>query len=1018
MNPSGTRAPVASLLLGLLLSACSGGGSDDNSSGTMFIETCSLGCSSGSSGFQISCANNQANLNAEITITFSQPVDPASINSSSFQLIAISGQVGQVPLGTRFVDPSDPRRVIFRPAVTFDTVGSPTFGFSPDTTYRITVPGQVQDEIGPYIRSVGGKPNKTRMLCEITTNDEVVDSVPGGPIASVLVDLDNPVTPDPDDVIEDQPASGAVDVALSTQIKVIFNDLMSPATLVNTQTQQPVLISFDVDEDGNLATTDDRVELFGSAILTLDLNALTSTLLFTPSTGIPQGGDPALHPLPRQIVVTFPSGIQDLAGNAIANPGFVAFTPKIVDFDEIVLPDADGENFTDTLNQNAAESGAEWGGGRLTRGYGGGSGRLGRLYLKTTDGTVTLNTDSQVFPLAVQGGANVPDLMSNYPDGGSPATQITITDGQFEFSSLVIEPGATLKLVGSKPARLFVRGPATIFGNGIVDVSGVSPPLFDSSTAAGQAAGTGAPAGGEGGDGGDRIDAGGNPGLLAAGGADVGNDNILTPGVTQTGESGQGVGGGASTLAAGVGGPAFPALFPTGASTLNGMTLTFDGNACLSKQSGVPGSGGAYATDGTASTPKGDPAFPVDLQGNPNVPNGVAGGASSDLGLEPPDPQSAHSKRGLAYELGYLRGGGGGGGGGSNLLGTVTNGIFSNCSDASTLQNLWDHSGAAGGGGGGAVQIISGRTLLLAGLINARGGGGASALATDPDPSGSNPDPNRELLTSPGGAGAGGGVKLQGLQVSIENTPGFPHIDISGGFGGTNLFAALGGNGGIGLVRLEDTTGNLTRAGESPKVFPLDPDGESENWISVGSWVRPRRRPESYSASVSCWMRPEGNFFQLVFREDDLLDPDPDERYGWNMDVIYQPDGDPVEHVFAYRGTDDPAWPNAQDVETTLGNLLNHDQATGQGSYFAVRFQGAKSTSALTNPCEVELSGVDSQIAAGSLTPWVKHPSELNEFGSNMVRFTIVFDFALAANGSLGDFIKGVRDLRIRAQPD
>jgi hypothetical protein len=490
--------------------------------------------------------------------------------------------------------------------------------------------------------------------------------------------------------------------------------------------------------------------------------------------------------------------------------------------------------------------------------------------------------------------------------------------------------------------------------------------------------------------------------------------------VTQTGESGGGVGGGASTLAAGPGGLPFPAVFPSTTTTFGGMTLSNNGQLCLSKQVGRPGGGGAYSTDGTGGTPVGDPAFPTDLGGNPNVPSGTSGGLSSDVGLEPPDPQTGHAKRALAYELGYLRGGAGGGGGSSNLFGTLTNGFFFDCSDATGILNvfgLWDHSGAAGGGGGGAVQLISGRTLALAGLVNARGGGGGSALTADPDPPGGN-DQDRELYTEPGGGGAGGGVKLQALQVSIENTPGFPHIDISGGFGGTNLLQALGGDGGTGLVRIEDTTGQLTRASESPKVFPFDPDGESEGWISVGNWVRPRRRPESFTASVSCWMRPEGSFFQLVFREDDLGNPDVDERYGWNMDVIYQPDGDPVEHVFAYRGTDDPSWPEPDDVETTLGNLLNHGLPNGQGSYLAVRFQGAKSTSALTDPCDVEITGVDSEIAPNSLTPWVKHPSELNQYGSNMIRFVVVFDFALATNGSLGDFIKGVDNLRIRAQPD
>jgi hypothetical protein len=68
----------------------------------------------------------------------------------------------------------------------------------------------------------------------------------------------------------------------------------------------------------------------------------------------------------------------------------------------------------------------------------------------------------------------------------------------------------------------------------------------------------------------------------------------------------------------------------------------------------------------------------------------------------------------------------------------------------------------------------------------------------------------------------------------------------------------------------------------------------------------------------------------------------------------------------------------------------------------------------------VQLLGVGSEIATGSLTPWVRHPSELNEFlpRPNMVRFCVVFDNSVARGSSVSSLIHGVTNLRIQAQPD
>src|SRR4051812_24967183 len=182
MNSRGLGASATSLIL-LTLAACSGGGgggSGSSSNAPMFIQTCSLGCSSGQAGQQVSCALVSTHVNQDLAVYFSEPVDPASLNSSSINLVDVN--TGAVPPGLRLIDPLNPNKVIFRPAITFDTQGNATFGFNDNHTYRIVVPGQAQGDAGPFVRSQGGKSNQSRMQCEIQTTLGIVDLVPGAPV--------------------------------------------------------------------------------------------------------------------------------------------------------------------------------------------------------------------------------------------------------------------------------------------------------------------------------------------------------------------------------------------------------------------------------------------------------------------------------------------------------------------------------------------------------------------------------------------------------------------------------------------------------------------------------------------------------------------------------------------------------------------------------------------------------------------------------------------------------------------
>ncbi len=1020
MKAIGVRAAAVGLAALLVwMAGCSGSGSDDsgsNGSGSgsaMFIATCSLGCGGGQSSSEVTCSIVDIPINADIYAVFSQPVDPNSVNDQSFN---VKDQITSAqPPGTLFVDPNNSRRVVFRPAIEFVN-GTPAFGMNPTATYKVTIAADNGTDPGPFITSTGGKRNQSLMRCSVKPNQGVTDPVAGPPTVDVLVSValvTPPVTPA--DVVHNQPADGATNVWRDSLIRFVFNDVMNPASVLDESSGQPpangIKIKFDV--DGDIKTALDQVELPGDYTLEApDLGLLRTVMTFEPAAGLPSAGIDL-----RKVVIELPPTVTDLVGNSVDSESQLTFTPEIVVFADVTLPDADGENFAGTGNLDAANSGATWGAGRLQRGIGGGSGRLGALRI-TTGQTVTLNTDNQTFPLP----GYPADIMVDVPLGVDPT--FVVTNGIFEFSSILVEPGGTLVLEGTKPARLFSRGPIDIQAFAIVDLSGNSPAVQFSDAALSNAPGTGGPGAGDGGTGADRPDTTA-PSLQIAGG-------IPNPGADPFGRRGGPVGRDVDLEdSGGGGGLRFPIVFPTDSPTIppfvggfrvQQVTLEGGGTTCMSFQVASGGAGGGYATDGRSAFPL--TPVPLAEDGSENLPDHPAsGGLSSAVGIEAPDPESGHNVRRLRSEAGHLRGGSGGGGGGAMLYRSETNAIAVPCTGVGKpIINYDDHSGASGGGGGGALQLVSGDTLRLSGKLLATGGNGGSAFATD------NTDPLvvRQTRSAGGGGGSGGAVRLQGENVVLDLNVSDPfRVDVRGGFGGTNATLGIGGRGGHGLVRIEDTSGALTRASESPKIAPFVPGHinpatgleESENVLSVGEWTNSRFRPESFSGSVSCWMKPAGNYFRLIFTEDD----EPNGIFGWNMDVYY--DAGAGELLLNYRD-EDPNSPYPTPLEDVVGlqNGLNAPATQNCiGDYFSVRFQGARAiTDVSSDPCGVIISGSNSQIEAGSLTPWVKHPAELNAYEPrvNMIRFALVFDGRMTICAGPANFIKGVTNLKILARPD
>ncbi|MDP6519604.1 MAG: hypothetical protein QF411_06870, partial [Planctomycetota bacterium] len=633
----------------------------------------------------------------------------------------------------------------------------------------------------------------------------------------------------------------------------------------------------------------------------------------------------------------------------------------------------------------------------LVRGVGGGSGRLGELILSPNE-TVVLVTDNS-------SGAGATFPLTNHPAdilGNNNETVIEVTDGVFEFASVYVPNGASITFQGENPARLFSRGPITVEEGGVIDVSGGAAPNHDGVLMHSQQTtsfvGEGGPFAGDGGIGGDRHDTQ-DLNLQIAGGTE-------NPGAITFGLPGEGVGQFAN-LGGGRGGVQYPATYPTGIATqIQLEDLTFS-TGCASDQVGGTGGGGAYAIDGLPGIAVAETDISTSPAGVENAGPATAGGDSTGIfdanGLArtlTPD----EGPGGVNFPHGFLRGGSGGGGGGNHPMNTHSDstGGDSDCWGGTTVIDEWyDHRGASGGGGGGVIQATSGTRLSLSGEIKSVGGQGGTAITGG--------------FASPGGGGSGGGVLLQAVDISILDQPG--RVNVDGGEGGASQWVgelsglpSTGGKGSPGIVRIEDFFDALDVGELAASITPFDSnDPNSPDILSAGGGAydqpatfRDGYLPNAFTGSVSCWRVPDGNFFEMSFDadSDDPVSGDPS-LMAWNADVIFAPNpAAPATTVtVAYRGFD-PLGDNPFGVslESHYGNTMNHD-FDGDGNPdgtapITIRFQGARTFKDLDNPCTVDLIGPDSPINQGSLTPWVSHPAELNDFDPkpNMVRYTVVYD--------------------------
>ena len=384
----------------------------------------------------------------------------------------------------------------------------------------------------------------------------------------------------------------------------------------------------------------------------------------------------------------------------------------------------------------------------------------------------------------------------------------------------------------------------------------------------------------------------------------------------------------------------------------------------------------------------------------------------------PDENNTGYAQRTLDWTQGFLLGGSGGGGGGLHPYDTRSNLGFSqscpNPLDVAIAYAVWrDHSGARGGDGGGALHIAAGKRIRINGIVELSGGDGVSSTG------GSAVDPGRFAM--PGGGGSGGALRVQAPVVQISPVAG--RIDVSGGNGGAGSWSptVFGGDGSMGLVRIETGVTVMAHEDVAESISPYLGDGtapfdnldKSLDFLSVdsGGFTAQTQRPDSICGSVSCWLELPPGFSTVEFAEDDLAGP------GWDLDVIWQPGA--TESNVPYRA--DSATFGVGGFEAAFGNILG--EAGLPGSPIVVRFQGARTSAALGNPCNVAITGASSEIISNSLTPWVDHPAKLNGSASNIIRYTIMFDNTDdALNGDTPgltlDSVKGVTNLTIRASAE
>jgi hypothetical protein len=1009
---------LATVALLALASACGGGSNDvelatPGATSKMHVITCNLGCSGPAEGSK-TCATSDVFVNQTLAFEFNKPIDPQSIASGGLRLTNL--QSGEAAPGLIEIDPSNPRRLTYRPSITLDDFGQLVPGFVAGEAYRMFVRGS---GAGPRIRATDGSPNVTTIDCFVIASKGVLDLEPGAPQATVFIDVYDPLT---NEVTSTLLADGQVDVPLTARVRVEFDQIMSASTLIELvgSTSPSVRVRFD--EDGDTSTPNDQVPLPGQFAIDFDEKATRTQLVFAPNGPLPSAGT---GPLTHRVVVEVGVNAKDIAGTALAAATKAVFTPLAVPIPTETVRETFQSDVPIALRSSSAvaEPLAVLPGGslrgRVLPGVAGGNGELGDVVVRAGE-TLVLSTGPDVVtrfgPNFENGAVDAFGAPSIEPEeivayqvraqvlvdaASAPSTAVVeVDDGVFEFASLVVQAGGVLTFEGDLPPRVFVRGELSIAG--LVDVSGRSGGDHFSTNGLGGSGGPSRLAGGAGGDGGDRPDQPTGSQMLPTQGPTFrGFDHTAGSVVDPNGAAGVGRGG---TGLGGGGGVKWPPTFP-GPFVVNLGTLadaSYLNILCAAVEVGAPGAGGTFASLG------GNPFYSVPAQG---------------FGIPPAPPAALPTSTVVTVDeleldpdrSGALVGGAGGGGGGAGIQGTTTNGIATNnCIPPGQfpikqITGYLDASGGAGGSGGGALQLQSGRSIVISGLVDASGGNGAGIPFCVPV--------NDGCWTAPGGGGSGGALLLQTPLLSLFDATVV--LDVSGGLGGVNgNTLSRGGSGGAGVVEVQAQP-SLTVSSVQPRLAPtLGGAGQplAMDVLEVEPFAPPTTGPGLLSGFTTCWIVPDAGLFGFSFVDDDTSASDPSQWiYSWNL-VLELDTGELVN----WRG-DSGSITDEFDVD--FETLVGRDLGT---SPLVVRFQGVRANAAIQNKCTFDALDPIGGAEVDSVTPWLASPGELDTYWPGLVaqeladarrpnamRMQVVFD----PTAPFADRIVSVVEFTFEVQP-
>lgn len=421
-------------------------------------------------------------VNQPIIIEFDSKLKGKTVNESTVVITSVSASV-LAPLGLSSSVPGgqiapvtlkakkDTLQIL--PAVLFSG-NSVSFGFAPKAYYLLEIRGKKSG-----VKGKSGDKLKKSVFIKFRTSDNIADPSPGAPKATIFVIDDKAGKVKLKETDPGGPVESFVDAVPNPApaVRIDFNELVLPSTLLNPATGESPTIRIELDTDDVNTTSTDRVTVPG--VFAVSNNNFKTTVNWTPT----------LQSVPpdRMYVVTVEPLIEDLVGNsefsqtgdigAARLAAFRTIDAVVVDLPPIV------ENFNGVLNRDADATSADWAlsqAGLLRNGPGGGTG---------ADGDFNPEVDTTIAT-----GVFDPDL-------GVDVQKI------WNFTSFNVGSSVTVRAVGKFPLKVRSTGPVNVAGT--LDVSGEAAETFDENRiqpGSAGAAGLGGTGGGMGGSVTDGLD--------------------------------------------------------------------------------------------------------------------------------------------------------------------------------------------------------------------------------------------------------------------------------------------------------------------------------------------------------------------------------------------------------------------------------------------------------------------------------------------------------------------------------